>query len=310
MNHPPYHLRTNKAIDRAALIAVLKVLLSDSECKDYKYYGLGGPYLEDFNAVYASFPNLKLFSIEKDPETCKRQHFHKSCSNLTIVKNELSSYLNEFDYSGKKIFWLDFTKLEMPNIEIFQTLIESLETGSVVKITLRAMLRDYKREPGSFFSEFEPLLTVNPINELTTKLGFAEILLHMLKIASEKALPPAVKKSYLPITSFYYEEPTGMLSLTGIVVSDDEVEPVRKKFSGLGYCSVAWTCPKEIDVPDLSIKEHLHLRELVPLNGKSGEVLFKRLGYVLDGSKEATINKLSQYAEYHTFFPVFVRSNV
>ena len=49
MRHPPYHLRTNKAVDRLLLVELLRVL--EANGGPFSYYSLGGPFLEDLRVM-------------------------------------------------------------------------------------------------------------------------------------------------------------------------------------------------------------------------------------------------------------------
>jgi hypothetical protein len=86
---PPYHLRLNKAVDRFLLIELLRKLderLPIAFTKESVYCGFGGPYLEDIRLFHEYFPNMKLYSIEKDEELHKRQLFHKPCNKVELQK--------------------------------------------------------------------------------------------------------------------------------------------------------------------------------------------------------------------------------
>ena len=65
MKQPPYHLRPNKAVDRLALVEAIKRLGRMGDLSEYTYYGLGGPYLEDFRLLYELCPEIKMVSIEE-----------------------------------------------------------------------------------------------------------------------------------------------------------------------------------------------------------------------------------------------------
>src|SRR5688572_13337398 len=116
MSHPPYHLRLNKAIDRFILIEEIRKLekISSLSLNAYTYYGLGGPYLEEFRILSELCPDLNMVSIEKDIETLKRQKFHLPCKTLRLESGEMKSFLNNYDAQDEKsIFWLDYTKLDL-----------------------------------------------------------------------------------------------------------------------------------------------------------------------------------------------------
>ena len=112
MKHPSYHLRPNKAVDRLSLIDTIRHLGRFADLSKYVYYGMGGPYLEDFRLLYEFYPEIRMVSIEEDDNTFKRQRFHAPCqtSRLQLTKSDFTSFLAQFDPRNKNsIFWLDYT---------------------------------------------------------------------------------------------------------------------------------------------------------------------------------------------------------
>ena len=63
-----------------------------------------------------------------------------------------------------------------------------------------------------------------------------------------------------------------------------------------------------IDVPTLSTKERLHLQDRLPLNLNAGRVLRRALGYLIDKDVRRTEAKLKQYADFHRYFPYFMKA--
>ena len=114
MRHSAYQLRPNKAVDRLFLIEAIRRLDRLARLREYTYYGLGGPYLEDFRLLYELYPEIKMVSIEEDADTVKRQEFHLPCAveTLTLEKAKFKSYLAHYEPNDKKsIFWLDYTEI-------------------------------------------------------------------------------------------------------------------------------------------------------------------------------------------------------
>src|SRR5437016_2552014 len=104
MKHPPYHLRINKAVDRLLLVNVLRPLNPDSE---FTYYSLAGPFLEDLRVMDHYFPKMNLVSLELDPQTCKRQEFHRFTSRIQLKEITMGSFLSdEYEPGATDVFWL------------------------------------------------------------------------------------------------------------------------------------------------------------------------------------------------------------
>ena len=103
MSSPAYHLRPNKAADRFALMEAIRRLprLGDGGLEEYTYFGLGGPYLEDFRLLYEFCPDMGMVSIESEEEVYKRQKFHRPFRTLKLIQDEVSSYIDRYDPGAK-----------------------------------------------------------------------------------------------------------------------------------------------------------------------------------------------------------------
>ena len=141
--------------------------------------------------------------------------------------------------------------------------------------------------------------------------SYAKLLQDMLEIVVQRALPGELPMMFQPITSFFYSDSIGMLTLTGIVCSREDKSEVREEFDGWSFANLDWSEPKEIDVPILSTKERLCLQDRLPCDGNTGETLFEALGYGLEKGeegKERTKRQLKQYADFHRYYPHFIRA--
>jgi hypothetical protein len=317
MKHPPYHLRPNKAVDRFLLIEAIRLLGRKlGELKEYTYYGFGGPYLEEFRLLYEYFPEVKMVSIEEDENTFKRQKFHLPCGTLRLVKDRFKSFLAQYDSNDKKsIFWLDYTHLEYGAFEDFMDLLGKVADNSIVKVTLRAEPSDYnhpekqieQKKAEEFRAKFGALMSAPPSEPPRDPEKFAGLIQKMLQVAAQKALPSVMPRTYQPLSSFSYTDGVGMFTLTGIVCLRNERKQVRETFKSWPFANLNWSKPKRIDVPFLSTKERLHLQQHLPCRRDAGKTLLKKLGYLVDNDKYRSVAKLGQYADFHRYFPHFMR---
>lgn len=312
MSHPPYPLRLNKAIDRFTLIETIRKLERISALSEYTYYSFGGPYLEDFRLLHEFCPEIRMVSIEEKPQTLLQQKFHLISKKLELREISLSAFLAEYDADNKKsIFWLDYTKLSLSEIEEFQSLLGKVAINSIIKITLQAMPRDYNGSKASKFREQfsaympDPSIDPPPLTE-----DYATLLQDMLQIASQRIYPANGEVVFQPLTSFYYADGTTMFTLTGIVCKRIDRKNIRSIFKSWDCSNLDWGRPKEINVPFLSTKERFHLQKHLPLKNNSGKRLYSALGYTLDGKDDpdATIDMLKQYARYYRYYPYFVKA--
>lgn len=318
MKHPAYHLRPNKAVDRILFLEAVRRLGRLDTLESYTYYGLGGPYLEDFRLLYESCPEIKLVSIEKNEATYKRQNFHRPCGAIELRTGDFRSMLGDYSpVDEKSIFWLDFTTLTFGNFEDFMVLLGRVVDDSMIKVSLRCEASDFFDGPEDqvgakaelFQRKFGEIMP-NPSSPPPRERGaFARLVQDMLQIAAQKALPGGMAQRFHLVSSFYYSDGAGMLTLTGVVSERGSDKRIRNAFKDLPFKNLTWKDPVVIDVPVLSTKERLHLEQYLPCTRNAGRSLTTRLGYLIDGNQRKTERKLKKYAEFHRFYPYFMRAN-
>ena len=317
MKHPFYPLRPNKAVDRLAFMEAIRHLDKIGDLSDYTYYGMGGPHLEEFRLLYEFCPQIGMVSIEKDEEIYKRQRFHLPCGTLRLECAEFSDFLASYDPNdGKSVFWLDYTGLFASHFSEFAALLGKLAEKSMVKVSLRAEPRDYfdrsGEEQGSggkgFREEFGDVMPDASADPPIDPRDFACLIQDMLQVVAERALPSAVPLKFLPVSSFYYTDGTWMLTLTGVIWPRERQEEVEKAFGDWRFANLTWKRPKRINVPSLSTKERLCLQEHLPCRKNAGSVLCSALGYLIDDDKRRSEYMLKQYADFHRYYPYFMRA--
>ena len=162
--HPPYHLRPNKAIDRFLLVDLLRHVPYE-ERKRYEYIGLGGPFLEDFKIMHHYYPEVKLTSIEANPETYKRQRFNKSCKAIKLIESEIATYFGEHDdFRHPLIVWFDGTDFRQRTLTSLQSILLKLPVDSILKVTARV---SFETEPR--YKEFA-LATAQTVENLLSDI--------------------------------------------------------------------------------------------------------------------------------------------
>jgi hypothetical protein len=308
VRHPPYHLRPNKAVDRLSFVEAITLLAQIATLSGYTYYSLGGPYLEDCRLLYEFYPQIKMVSIEEDEETYKRQTFHLPCRTLDLKRDELKSFLAEYEAKDRRsIFWLDYTGLELGHFEDFKVLLGKVAANSMIKLTLQADPR-FNNNPEKFRGKFEGLMPNPSANPPVTTSGFAYLVQQMIQVASQQALPSEMPHVFQPVSSFYYSDTTSMFSLIGVVCPRGERDRVKNIFKNLEFANLDWQQPKSIDLPILSTKERLHIQRLLPCQTGAGRMLREALGYLVENDTETTEMKLGQYADFHRHFPYFMKA--
>lgn len=309
ISHPPYHLRPNKAVDRLTFLEVVKRIEKIAALKDYSYFGFGGPYLDEFQLLYEICPGLKMVSFERDLDTSKRQKFHSPCRTLDIRKQEFSSFLSTFSPSKTKcIFWLDYTDLDFAHFGEFMALLPKLPKHSVVKISLKCNPKDFQKaeQERVFVQKFGEVMPNESDALPRGHSDFASLLQKMIRIAAEKSLKGSSLK-FQPLASFYYVDTVGMMTLTGMLCENGaDLQFVKDKYSDWEFANLTWKKPKQINLPDLSMKERLALQPHLP--SKDIRALNKILNHTIGGYDRAMHRKyLEQYAKFHRYFPQFMK---
>ena len=308
MNAPPYHLRPNKSIDRHIMIEAILRLEKHASLDEFTYFGLGGPYLEDFRALYDACQDIQMVSIERDENVFARQQFHKPCSTLKLCMIDLDDFIGDYEPNGRKcIFWLDCNDLNNGNIENYMMLLQRAVVGSVIKITLPMKIDMSSDGRDEFKTVFEEYLINPDVNIPIERNGIANLFLSILRVATEKTLPGSLKKGFLPVNAFTYSDGTPMLTLTGILVDRDDESSMRDIFSGWKFADFKWSDPRMIQVPILSTKERLRLQSVLPCEVSAGQVLADTLGYRLNRKDRDNRKQLEFYAEFHRQYPYFLR---
>ena len=133
-----------------------------------------------------------------------------------------------------------------------------VELWSIVKITLRAQPRDYKCF-GKFHERFARILPGGTDHLPGRPMQFAKLISRMLRIAAQRALASYPDRRFQPVSSFFYNDSTPMLTLTGIVCPPDCIGVVRGAYENWDFKNLDWNPPTQISVPVLSTKERLWL---------------------------------------------------
>lgn len=328
MKHPAYNLRPNKAIDRFLFIEAIQRLSNlFPPLKSYTYHSLAGPFLDDCRLVTQYFPDLKQVSIEKNSHTHKRQNFHSPTKRIKLYLGDVGSYLATFPGEGKHIFWLDYTNLKYSCFDEYMTVLDKVEDGSMIKITLRAEISDNpfigsfpqtetwvqdrkKAYLEEFKNQYGKVLPEKLDDSDFIDTKFVDLIQKMLQIAAQKALPASAGRTFQIIDSCFYNDQTLMLSLTGIVCSNEQRTIIFREFKKWKEANLEWMPAKRIDVPNLSLKERFKLDRHLPRVKAGARSLSKSLGYNIDSNSSNSERKLEQYSNYYRYYPLFAKVSV
>lgn len=311
----PYHLRTNKAIDRQIFFEILALLELPRKIQDYEYISLGGPMLEDHHVLHNNFGLTKLKSIEVDSAIFSRQNFNKNFKCVECTKGRLGDFIEKFERSQETVFWLDYTNTDWAEQfnEIY-SLLTKLLPHDIVKITLNANPDSLKNSNNrTNFEEFKFRadsrflnLNINE-NDIQTMDRMASTLSKILGTVVDAALEDLSMYAFRPISIFrYIDNRQQMLTVTGLILEKDQEITQMLKDSHLNlkqHISNTWESVHEISVPDLTSKERAAINQHLP-DGDLDEII-KSLQFQLDSNKKKSEKMLKNYVKYYRYIPTF-----
>lgn len=316
-----YQLRPNKAVDRNLLIDLLNKLNRVINISDYSYFGFGGPFLEDFKLMHAHLRIGKMTSIEANNDVHLRQKFNSPLSCIRFVNKSSGDFIESESFDDPSIVWLDYTDPASigEQLKEINYLVSKLGNGDILKVTLNSNpsalggkqtqekdLQEVRLEIlESRLNEYFPSGT-QP--EMLTHARFGKVIFKALELAIKRGMDGKRKEYFQLLSAFLYKDGGHeMLSATGILLEDKQ-EKVDSFFAGtrlhnwpLGLFE--WAEPKVINVPELSVKERIHIDNLLPQH--DCEAIKNSLGYRIDGDDEEMMSLIENYINYYRSYPLF-----
>ena len=315
----PYHLRTNKAIDRKIFFDILGHLSSflPNKIQKYKYFSMGGPMLEDHHLLHHELGMTKLYSIERDEAALSRQQYNKPFGCISCTGSSTREFINNFNENDPVIVWLDYTDTKWSaQFSECADLLNNFKEFDILKVTFNANPEVLKKgTEKSQLSVFKnkanhPLLSENLIeNDVQTMRGFAKTILDVFKSISEDVLSGDGLFFYPLIQFRYIDNRHQMLTVAGMVLSEDDPFP-EKMLHNLQliqwpYLYTKWGDIQEINVPDLTLKERQVLNQLLPMD--PSDIQLDELPFKFHKNDERATKMVENYVKYYRYIPNFQR---
>ncbi|QAA92455.1 O-methyltransferase [Pollutimonas thiosulfatoxidans] len=321
-----YHLRPNKAVERALFLDLLnRIGRTSFNISSYQYVGLGGPFMEDFKALHLATRISDMTCIERDAIVQARQRFNCPLSCVKFVLSDSSTFLDNFRAETPTVAWLDFTspgELKQQLDDTFK-LVKNLAHGDIFKVTLNASVAALREDPGNIkqhelaslrrqaFEErvgLDKPSTINPEDFKANK--YPTLLLQALHNAAKRAVNNT-SLDVQPLTAFSYSDGTIMLTATGIILDPNEActdeFPVSSRLSHWPFAMLDWKYPIDIDLPVLSLRERMELEKIQP-NGSVQDAK-NTLGQVINPAGIPP-QAVTSFAKFYRIYPEFVRANL
>lgn len=317
-----YNLRPSKTVERNLFIDLLGRVGRYSNVSDFSYFSLGGPFLEDFKLVHAALRLSKLTCIEENEEVVKRQRFNVPVSGMSIFEGNVNAFLASFFPVDACVVWLDYASPRQLDQQLteFSTLLRKLSPGDIFKITLNAnpsalaAKQDgdspeqlWRRQLDKFRRRAPRYVPSDLKAEDMRASHFPATLMRLLHRAFELArVPRGIVVQ--PLASYAYTDSHQMLTFTGILLQDTEVETFFEKtrLRYWPYANLDWSdSPRSITVPELSLRERLRLESMMPK--ASSDDLIEALGYQIADGEHATREMIESFRDYYRLLPQYSR---
>jgi len=304
---PPYHLRTNKMIERQLFVELLHLLDNrlGTRIRDHTYVGLGGPYLEDFHLIHALFGTSNMISLEIDGSVVTRQRINCPNSAVTLTSRSTTDFVETFVFNENPlIVWFDYTTAAWAEqISECCKLLQKLPALSLFKVTLsgagdkKAALEKLRTNFASFgqFDETD-----------VYRDNIYKTLYSLLRQAIAQAIPDSEELCVRSLASYNYDEGTPILTVTMIVGPLDTIESiVNEALAAWRFADINWKGPKQIGVPNFGIRERLAIDQLLPAS--NAQEILDQLKLQLAPTHPESLRQMESYLEFYRQVPQFLR---
>ncbi len=333
----PYHLRPHKTVDRRLFIDLLARYERWLPLSDHVYISMGAYPLEDHKLIYRLMGITSLIAFDMDEEIVSRQEFNKpseSCKCVAMKSGDLIDYLDRtledcgFDENDGVIFWLDYTEPKKIGEQIreFESLLDHLKPGDIVRVTVNAnpsTLGEFKDESGKPITvegvrekRFQKLkerigdyLPSMAQADRVSREGLPVILAEAFGVAASKAFSPTHQNMFAPLSIIRYADGQQMLSITGSVVSREELDGFYERIAiqSWPFGSKDWKTVHQLLVPALTVRERLFLERGIVK--KTPEQLIGELGFSeVNGIKMDEF--IENYSKYYRFYPTLLSADI
>jgi hypothetical protein len=309
---PAYHLRTNKAVERLLFIELLRRLdrALPRPIAQYKYVGLGGPYLEDFNLLHATFGNSEMTSLELSNHVLTRQRLNRPNSCVSLTTNSTRQFTDSLKMLRTPfIVWFDY---EWPrwDEQILECcdLIQKLPSMSLLKITLPASTRwlggadnvERAEKLSEMFGDFGPFTAADLRRD-----RMPSTLYSILRQALADASPDSARRITRSLASYWYDDGTPILTVTAVLGPVPSVEAAVDAIRRWTFADINWRGPKRIAVPALSIREKLAVDSLLPK--AHARTIINTTGLRFSDDYGESVATMANYVELYPHVPQFMK---
>ncbi len=305
-----YEFRPAKQVERRMLLHALHSLRDMGyPISSYEYTGLGSIYFIDFVLFHRYLGLTRLTSVEGDPDVEQRVDFNCPYGLINLVHDDISAQIARLSSECRHILWLDFDSILVEELlEAVQLAAAQLTAGSILLVTVDVEppgrpedgLKKYNPTVWMryFKIEAKELLWRGVCRSDFTRDALPTTNARILKAAIEVGLQTRDAK-FIDMFSFLYADGHRMLSLGGMIGTDDDERHIRAlDRNELFFLKDDITDdPFQIRVPLVTRKERHYLDQNMPC----------QRGWTPD-EFEMTSGDVEDYRKIYRYYPAYTET--
>jgi hypothetical protein len=253
-------------------------------------------------------------SLEIDPKVLDRQLMNMPASCVELTNDSTTDFTE--DYTPGRIpliAWFDYTKPDWKTqLSESCDLLEKLPPHSIFKLTLTGSIKCLGGAPDNLaakaerfseiFGDYGPFAAVD-----MSKKEFCKTLYRVVRGAIGDAVPDTSQRAVRSLASFTYDDGTPILTITMLVAPMEVIDEVVERAWLLTwpFADINWAGPKEISVPQLSLRERLLVDTLLPK--AAARTVVNQLKLRLENSYANSVAAMKRYIEFKQHVPQFLR---
>ena len=307
-NKIDYRIRPAKSVERKLIGQALGRLSRIAPLHEWAYVGFGSVYFADFILFHKTLGISDMTSIEQAKAYRDRVLFNKPYGYVGMAWGRAAKCLPDVDWKKRTIVWLDYDRPLSGEVLADLAMVSTNARGgsillATVDIEPRRMtdqwLDDLRQElgpdvvPSSLLASHMkgpkgPLLAWRLVNRAIREA----VRIRNLTTSTDRAV------EYRQLFNFLYDDGSRMVTVGGILVGQDEKDPVALSGIQDQWFIRSDSGPLELKVPKLTFKEMKGLDRCLPL-GPHSEAPPPAL----------PPGALEQYALIYRYVPAFVEAD-
>lgn len=321
----PFHLRPNKYVDRKLFVEALVLVDKIFDLSNGLYASMGGRAMEDHRLVHQALQMTRLLSIEISEAGCLRQMFNRpngyiDCRPIAAgqLTRDFESIREGFKPDGPSVVWLDYNTAERAEqLAEVNELVGNMASRDIVKVTMNASpftlegaldltaAEELRRQLGDYADKQKMA------DEDITVSGMSKQIVLAVKNAAANALDSRPDLKPRPILITRYGDTNQTMVTVTFILANEEDWMTLKDESPLGrwpFLAQNWETVKKISVPDLSVKEQLHL--LTGLTADPDEEWLQGLPFPLHDRASESLKEVRAFIEHYQRYPTFIPADM